>query len=239
MPRFFIPSIEGSTAEITGKDAFHIGRSLRMRNGDPLTVCCDGIDYSCEIVSISDEAVRLDVLSSCVCKAEPKVKVTLFQALPKLDKLETIVQKSVELGVYRIVPMLTRRCVSRPDFKEFEKKRERLKKISLEAAKQSGRGIIPEVASLVGFDEAIAEAAKADCPLMLYENGGIRFSEAGVENAGTVSLLIGSEGGFDESEAIRADSAGISRIWLGERILHCETAPAAALSIVMYISGNL
>lgn len=240
MPRFFVDNItDEKYAVITGEDARHISRSLRMKKEDALTVTCDGIDYSCVIKNITDESVELEVLFFEKCKSEPSIDLTLYQAVPKLDKLELIIQKSVELGVNRIVPVLTRRCVSRPSEKDFEKKRQRYQRIALEAAKQSGRGVIPEVLPMIGFNEALERMKNDDCPLMLYEQGGVRFSEAGLSEAKTVSLLIGSEGGFDESEVARADESGVKRIWLGDRILRCETAPIAAVSITMFLTGNL
>lgn len=240
MPRFFTENItDGKYAVITGDDARHISRSLRMKNGDALTVSCDGIDYSCVIKSISDDFVELEVLFYDKCKSEPTIDLTLYQAVPKLDKFEFIIQKSVELGVNRIVPVLTRRCVSRPSKKDFEKKLQRYQRIALEAAKQSGRGIIPAVMPIINYTEALEQMRASDRALMLYELGGVRFSEADLENAKTVSLLIGSEGGFDEAEVLKADEAGVKRIWLGDRILRCETAPLAAVSITMFLTGNL
>lgn len=239
MPRFFLEKINLDMPVITGEDAKHIGRSLRMKPGQPITICSCGTDYFCEITSITSDEVFLKINDSRLCSAEPTVEVTLFQAVPKLDKLEHIIQKSVELGVTKIVPVLTRRCVSRPDKKDFQKKLVRLNKIALEAAKQSGRGIIPQVLDIVSFDEAIKQMTGFDCSLMLYEEGGVRFSEVSTENKKSFSLFIGSEGGFDESEAEAARNAGIIPVWLGERILRCETAPLTALSILMYITKNL
>lgn len=239
MPRFFLEQIDTDNPLITGEDARHIGRSLRMKPGEKLTVCACGADYSCEIKSITADAVFLNITDVRLCSAEPNVKLTLFQAVPKQDKLEHIIQKSVELGASEIVPVLTRRCVSRPDKKDFEKKRVRLNKIALEAAKQSGRGIIPNVTSLVSFGEAVEQMKGFDCPVMLYEEGGIRFSELKTDNKKTFALFVGSEGGFDEEEAEAAKSAGIQTVWLGERVLRCETAPLTGISILMYITKNL
>ena len=123
--------------------------------------------------------------------------------------------------------------------KGFEKKLVRYRRIALEAAKQSGRGIIPQVMPIINYDEAIRQMKEHDCAMMLYEQGGVRFSEVDITKTGTVSLLIGSEGGFDESEVLKADEAGIKRIWLGDRILRCETAPLAAVSVTMFLTGNL
>ncbi len=239
MPRFFLENIDLSCPVITGEDAKHIGRSLRMKPGQSLTVCSCGKDYFCEIASITADEVFLKINDEKFCSAEPTVEVTLYQAVPKLDKFEHIIQKSVELGVTKIVPVLTRRCVSRPDKKDFSKKLVRLNKIALEAAKQSGRGIIPEVTEIISFDEAVKQMCETDCPVMLYEEGGVRFSDVPTENKKSFALFIGSEGGFDESEAETAKNAGVIPVWLGERILRCETAPLTALSILMYITKNL
>lgn len=240
MPRFFVYDVEGSHAEIHGDDARHIGRSLRMRIGDNLTLCRNGIDYECKIKSISDEVVTLDVVSEKPCSAEPTINLTLYQAVPKLDKFETIIQKSVELGVTRIVPVLTRRCVSRPSEKDFSKKLARYRKIALEASKQSGRGIIPEIAPIMTLKEAVTELKDADMGLVFYENGGKRFSELDFEGKKNISVLIGSEGGFDEEEIeLVKQSAGMENVWLGNRILRCETAPITAISIIMFLTKNI
>ncbi|MDO5560664.1 MAG: RsmE family RNA methyltransferase [Oscillospiraceae bacterium] len=239
MPRFFVDEISEKHASITGDDARHIMRSLRMKTGDALTVSCKGIDYSCVIDSFSDETVNLEVLFFNKCKSEPTVDITLYQAVPKLDKLEMIIQKSVELGVSRIVPVLTRRCISRPSEKDFSKKLGRYQNISLSAAKQSGRGIIPEIMPIINYTQAIECMKKSDCSLMFYEQGGIRFSEVDFDGVRTISLLVGSEGGFDEAEVGQADAAGVKRIWLGDRILRCETAPLAALTLTMFLTQNL
>ena len=239
MPRFFLEAIDKNMPVITGEDARHISRSLRMRPGEELTVCSCGTDHQCEIVRITEDSVFLKIKSQQLCAAEPTIAVTLYQAIPKLDKLEHIIQKSVELGVTEIVPVLTRRCVSRPKEKDFSKKLERLNKIALSAAKQSGRGIIPTVDDMISFDRALERMTQeSSCPLMLYEEGGVRFSEVDTQKE-SYSLMIGSEGGFDPSEAEKARNAGVTPIWLGNRILRCETAPLTALSILMYITKNL
>lgn len=241
MPRFFTNEIDENNIVLTGSDANHIGRSLRMRTGEAVTVCCNGTDYYCTIGSITADTVYLDLVEKHRCAAEPNIEVTLFQAVPKLDKLEYIIQKSVELGVSRIVPVLTRRCVSRPDEKDFEKKKlPRLNKIAEEAAKQSGRGIIPEVTSMVRLKEALSMMEKLDMTVLLYEEeGGCSFGEVDFEGAKSVGLFIGSEGGFDREEAESAVKIGAKQVWLGKRILRCETAPITALSILMFLTNNM
>lgn len=239
MPRFFTDDIQGEVGIISGADAVHIGRALRMRLGDELILCKDGTEYISKIRTISDMKVICDIISSKATEAEPDIHVVLFQAVPKLDKLEFIVQKATELGASRIVPVITKRCVSRPDEKSFEKKRERLAKIALEAAKQSGRGIIPEVSGIISFDEAIRQLCELDISLICYEKGGKRLSELSLREKQSIGVLIGSEGGFEESEAAACSENGIIPIGLGARILRCETAPIAALSIIMHLTDNM
>lgn len=239
MPRFFTDDINENTARITGDDAMHIGRSLRMRLGDEITLCSGGMEYICKIRSISDKEVLCDVLSSQKTKAEPSIELTLFQAMPKLDKLEFIVQKAVELGVCKVVPVLTERCVSRPDGKSFEKKRGRLQKIAEGAAKQSGRGIIPTVTDIISIDMAAKQMKECDISLICYEKGGRRLCGDMFSDKSKVALMIGSEGGFSEKEVALCESCGALPIWLGERILRCETAPIAAVSIIMHLTENM
>lgn len=240
MPRFFTNEIDENNITLTGSDAIHVGRSLRMKPGEPLTVCCGGIDYNCEISEITSDTVYLSLKEKVVCAAEPNIEVTLFQAVPKMDKLEYIIQKSVELGVSRIVPMLTRRCVSRPDERDFAKKLARLNKIAAEAAKQSGRGIIPQVTPIVSYKKALEMMKELDQNVLLYEEeGGVSFGEVDLTGAKTVGLVIGSEGGFDREEAEACTAVGAAQVWLGKRILRCETAPITALSILMFLTNNM
>lgn len=239
MPRFFLDNIDEHSPMITGDDARHIGFSLRMKAGERITVCANNIDYDCTIKQITGNAVFLDINESMPCAAEPSIKLTLYQALPKFDKLETIVQKAIELGASEIVPVMTKRCVSRPSQKDFLKRLERLRKIALAAAKQSGRGIVPGISPLIDFKTAVSQMLKTQCPVMLYENGGSSFFELETENKTNFSVLVGSEGGFDPEEAGYAKNSGITPIWLGNRILRCETAPLAAISILMFITKNL
>lgn len=239
MPRFFSGEAPfENSINLYGDDARHIGRSLRMRLGDVITVCYDKVDYSCRILKISDEVINLEVIDESP-SLEPDIELTLYQAVPKLDKLELIVQKATELGAVRIVPVMTARCVSRPDSKQFAKKRERLERIALEAAKQSGRGIIPEVMDIITLDECIDQMKGLDLGLICYEKGGKPLNSFNYPKGGKIGVLIGSEGGFDEKEAKMCADAGISPVWLGARILRCETAPISAISIIMNLTGNM
>ena len=159
--------------------------------------------------------------------------------MPKQDKAELIIQKCTELGAAEIVFFLSRRCVSRPDEKPAQKKLIRWQKIAEEAAKQSGRGEIPVIRGILSFDEAVNSFADKDISLFCYENGGQRLSEADISSANTCGIMIGAEGGFDRDEEEKACAAGATPIWLGKRILRCETAPLCALSAVLFAAGAL
>lgn len=241
MPRFFVDSIEGSPIEINGGDARHIALSLRMKQGEEL-VLCDGKGHEalCGIASLCPESVVLDVKERRDSASEAKTRVTLYQALPKADKFEYIVQKAVELGVYRIVPVLTSRCISRPDEKSAAKKLERLRKIAAEAAKQSGRGIVPEVGGVLSFKNAIKEMSTAALPIFFFEHAEYPLCGCMEKySGGDIAIMVGAEGGFSDEEAAFAEESGVLSASLGPRILRCETAPVAALSAIMYAAGEM
>ena len=215
-----------------------------MRLGDVITVCAEKVEYRAKILSISDKEVVCDVLSYENSENEPSVNVVLYQALPKSDKMDLIVQKAVELGVSKIVPVITARCISRPEAKGYQKRVDRYNKIALEAAKQSGRGCVPEVTNFISFEQCVEELKACDKSLMCYEKGSESISRSGFETAAedessTIGLFIGCEGGFEPYEAEICEAAGISVVSLGPRILRCETAPLAALSVIMCLTGNM
>jgi 16S rRNA (uracil1498-N3)-methyltransferase len=242
MPRFFTDQISGETVRITGADAAHIAKVLRMRPGERLTVCdCRGSDLLCEITEVSPACVLLRIRESAPSGSEPSVRVTLYQALPKADKMELIVQKSVELGVHRIVPVLSARCVSRPDEKALRAKAQRWARIAAEAAKQSGRGILPEVAEAMPFERAAgAFAEQTDGRgILFYERSGGRAADALAELPARAAVFIGPEGGFEEAEVTLAAGRGIRIAGLGPRILRAETAPLCALAAIMFATGNI
>ncbi|MBQ5666576.1 MAG: 16S rRNA (uracil(1498)-N(3))-methyltransferase [Oscillospiraceae bacterium] len=241
MPRFFVESVENDFIEINGDDARHISLSLRMKKGESL-VLCDGKGREAEAVirEAFPESVVLDITERRDSIAEPKTEVVLYQALPKFDKLEYIIQKSVELGVSKIVPVLSSRCISRPDEKTMKKKLERLRKIADEAAKQSGRGKLPEVGELLSFKNAVAEMVKAETPIFFFEHAEYPLHEIMEKRrGGKIAMMVGSEGGFSEEEAAFAAEKGALIASLGPRILRCETAPVAALSAIMYAAGEM
>lgn len=242
MPRFFVEHVEREDAiTLTGEDARHIALSLRMAPGERLIVCETSTDteYDCIITAVSPETVVLAASAAARCAAEPDVRVHLFQALPKGDKLELIIQKAVELGVHDITPVLTRRCISRPDAKSLAKKTERWQKIAAEAAKQSGRGRLPRVNAALELPAALAAMAKSDLSILFYELGGAPLRTLLQGAPRDISVLIGAEGGFEEAEVQSALALGVCTATLGKRILRCETAPLCALSVLMYATGNL
>lgn len=241
MPRFFVENVESDTVEINGEDARHIALSLRMKNGEHLVLCDgNGREADAVITEAFPESVVLNIVERRNSSAEPETEVVLYQALPKFDKLEYIVQKSVELGVSKIVPFLSSRCISRPDEKTMKKKLERLRKISDEAAKQSGRGKLPEIGELLSFKNAVLEMSKAETPILFFEHANYPLSEVMQNRAvGKITVMVGSEGGFSDDEAAFAVEHGVLSVSLGPRILRCETAPVAALSAIMYACGEM
>lgn len=240
MPRFFVDYVPEELVLLTGDDANHIARSLRMQPGETLTLCDSiGTDYACEVERISQEGVLLRVLRFCTSVAEPTVKVTVYQGLPKADKMDSIVQKSVETGAVRVVPVMTARCVSRPDEKSAAKKAARWQKIAQEAAKQSGRGIVPAVPVPMPFREAVEQAAQAGEIILFYEGGGQSIAELVTREMKNLAVFIGPEGGFERREVDYVLQNGGKAGTLGPRILRTETAPIAALAAIMLASGNM
>lgn len=237
MPRFFVNESVGDFFEISGDDAAHIAKSLRMQRGEVLTLCHNETDYVCEIEDFAEGSVKLRLLKVEKCDTEPSVDVILFQALPKGDKMDFIVQKAVEVGVSAIVPVLTSRCVSRPDEKSLQKKVSRWQKIAEEAAKQSERGKIPRVLEAVSFENAVETAKRSEKTLLFYENGGSPLREAinNTEKPRSIAVFIGPEGGFEPAEVdLASDAAGAMICTLGKRILRTETAAIVATALVIY-----
>ena len=246
MPRFFMAGSTvagGSTILITGADAEH-AKVLRLRVGDRIVVC-DGekTDHHCTIKKISPEAVEAEVVESVPCPAEPSVRCVILAGLPKQgERADFIVQKCTESGASEIVFFQAHRCVARPDAKGLEKKLQRWQRIAEEAAKQSGRGIIPAVSAVDSFAGALDIAIKTDLPLFMYETGERTELKTVIEQAGTITsaaILTGPEGGFEPYEAELARKIGFRLVSMGPRILRCETAPLAALTALMYATGNL
>lgn len=243
MRRFFTEpqNISGDIAEIF-EDSRHIEKVLRMSCGDQILVFDgSGIEYMAELISIEKNVCRAKILESNKSLSESKIKISLFQGIPKSGKMESIVQKSVELGVFEIVPVMMERCVTKISNKAAgEEKAKRWNKVSVEAVKQCGRGIIPKVHEPVTFETAIAMMKELDVPLMPYEilghqgQQGLRTVLDGGRSAESYGILVGPEGGFSDSEADYAVKKGIKTIGLGRRILRTETVAGALIPIIMF-----
>lgn len=243
MPRFFVENgnITEGRVVIQGDDFFHMSRTLRMKVGEAVTACDEqGMEYRCVIEAMDSQQATLAVLEQAPSGNEPTLEVCLYQCVPKGDKMDTIVQKAVELGVSRVVPVLSRNCVVKLDAKGGAKKAERWGKIAREAAKQCGRGRIPVVEQPIPFAQALEEMKRYERPVLFYEEE----RETGLgqllkPELRQLAFLVGSEGGFTPQEAESARQAGIPTATLGRRILRTETVAAMVLSIAMYVTDNL
>ena len=241
MPRFFVPSenINSDKIKITGDDAFHIARALRMAVGDEITVAdMQGNEHACRLEKIRDDAVECLILKTKAGKTESPLNITLYMGYPKGDKLETVIQKAVELGAVKIVPFESSRCVKRPRADKAEKQGARLSRIAEEAAKQCGRARLPEVLSPISFNEVLKTASQDSIALFCYEGDGtesLKSVLSSEDNPNSISVIVGCEGGFSREEACLAKSAGLKLVNLGPRIMRCETAPIYVLSALSFI----
>ena len=227
MQKLFIDFEPNGQITLNEEQSRHIAKALRMKKGDMLTLTNgDGNDYGCQINGISGGLVTLSVCYKQANNSEPSVKVTLYQGVPKASKLEDVIQKCTELGIAAICPTLTHRSVSRPDEKQAKKKGE------------SGRGIVPEIMDMTELKKAV-ENDESELKILFYEGGGESLKSIIPQDIKSVSVYIGPEGGFEESEVELIKSAGGKIASLGPRILRTQTAPVTALSAIMLLTGNL
>lgn len=253
MPKFFVANnqIKNETIEITGEDVNHIVNVLRLQIKSPILVCNKEQEttYSAQITEISKEKVICKIIDKIEKTAEPKVKVTIFQGLPKAEKMEYIIQKSTELGVKDIVPVAMKNCVVKIDGKDEKKKIERWQKIAEVAAKQSGRDIIPKIRNIYKVKEITEEIDKYDLFIIAYENEKETTLKQVLQNEDIlkkiqetqdelkVGILIGPEGGLDKTEINELQESKnekVKLVTLGNRILRTETASLAILSNIIY-----
>ncbi len=246
MPRFFVTKnqIDNDTVTLTGDDAHHISRSLRMAAGERITVCdMQKNEYECILEDFLEGKVTARIESRRQSDIEPPFCAHLYQALPKGEKLDSVIQKSVECGVSSVTTFISERCIAKEGSNE-EKKLQRRARIALEAAKQSGRAVLPEVNPTVSFKEAIERAANADIALFCYEGdmteplgSALRRMRASIKSEKAecpdISIVIGSEGGFSLAEAEYARRMGLTPVGLGKRILRTETASSFALACIV------
>ena len=246
MPKFFVPkeNILNDKIIICGEDVSHIKKVLRMSVGESLCLC-DGMgkNYDAVIDSIEDKEIICKIISSEMADTEPRILVTLFQGIPKASKMDYIIQKTTELGITKIVPVTMSRCVVKiENKKDAEKKQQRWQKIAEEAAKQSGRGVIPIVDMPISFNEAVNRLKDADigfAPYECEEKSGLKNVLTKNQNAKSISYIIGPEGGFDLDEIEKLKLSGIETVTLGKRILRTETAGMAVLAMIMYELGDI
>ena len=241
MPKFFVEPehIDGDTAKIYDGDVNHITKVLRLSPKSIIMVCDGkGYDYRAEITGIDKACVTLRLLEKLPCETEPGVRVTLFQGIPKAGKMEYIIEKCVELGISRIVPVITSRTVVKlGDKKAEDKKLARWRKVAAEAVKQCGRGVIPEVGDVVTLKEAVSLTTGIDLVLAPYENERetpLKQVLSANRNIHSVGFFVGPEGGFEEEEINLLQAAGAKCVTLGKRILRTETAGHTVLTAVMY-----
>ena len=238
--RYFTRELADGQAALTGSDAHHLVNVMRARPGEQVVLCGpDGLEYTGTVTALLPGRVEFSVSEGAPSKAEPDLAVTLFVGYPKQGKLEEIIRHSVELGVSRIVPFFSRYCVAAP--KKEDVKNERYNRIAAEAAKQAGRAVLPRVElPLARFSDVCGALAGYDKALFFYEGGGEPLRTVlAPGSARTLALITGSEGGFSPEEAGAAAAAGAVTVGLGPRILRCETAPLAALTAAMLLTGNL
>ena len=242
MPRFFVGTDQISDKDIviTGTDVNHIRNVLRMTPGEEVTVSDgQGMDYFCRIAELTKEEVRLDIVDSWHSFVELPTKIYLFQGLPKSDKMEMIIQKAVELGVYEVIPVSTARAVVKLDAKKEASKQKRWQTIAESAAKQSKRMVIPEIHSVMKFSEAVNYAEELDIRFIPYElaenmaHTKKLFEQ--IEPGQSIGIFIGPEGGFTPEEIELAMNQQVQPITLGKRILRTETAGMTVLSILMFL----
>ncbi len=242
MTRFFVApeELQPGFLVLTGENAAH-AKVLRLKCGEEVLVCDGkGNEYLCTVSDMSPGQVSLVVQDRREAAAEASVRVSIYMAFPKADKLEHVIQKATELGAYEIVAFPSARCIAKHDDKSLAKKLERWQRIAASAAEQSGRGQIPQVRAVGSFVQALQEGARADMPIMFYENEQATTLHMALQGKPfhTVCLLTGPEGGLEPSEVQQAQDAGFHICTLGKRILRCETAPLCALSAVMYHAGE-
>ena len=244
MPRFFVKNeqIKGTTIEIQGEDVKHIKNVLRKQIGENVEICDQDTEksYICEIEKIGNESILTNIIKE-LQSYDDNIKVDIYQGLPKADKMELIIQKSVELGVNAIIPVAMKRCVVKIDSKDESKKITRWQKIAESAAKQSGRNAIPEIKNIVNVEKIIQLIKEYDCVIVAYENEKnntikrelLKIKE-NIHDKVKIAVVIGPEGGLEEMDVEMLKQNGAKIVTLGHRILRTETVALNVLSVIMY-----
>lgn len=245
MARFFVQndSVENNLITITGPDVKHISKVLRLVPGDKIGVSTGtGREFEAVIREITTKEVISEIVTEKQVSTEPPVRVNLYQGLPKGDKLELIIQKSTELGVSRIIPVISERTVVKLDEKKAGERRVRWQRIAEEAAKQSRRTAIPQIEEPVKFETAVELPGDNGLVIMPWEeqkSGGIKQLIKNNTDVAEVSIFVGPEGGFSQREARLAADKGFHLVTLGPRIMRTETAGIVTAAIILYELGDL
>jgi 16S rRNA (uracil1498-N3)-methyltransferase len=245
MHKFFVDksSINDNKIYITNDDVNHIYKVLRLDKEDMILIC-DGAcnEYTSKIIDINKKEVVCEILESNRNSSEPPISITLYQGLPKAQKMELIIQKGVEIGICRFQPVITHRVVVKTEGKDLTGKLERYKRISEEAAKQSNRGMVPEILEPISFEAAIEELKAKDLSIVPYEKeraAGLKAVLKSNSNAKNIGIFIGPEGGFEEAEIELCLANNILPVTLGPRILRTETAGISVAGMVLYELGDM
>lgn len=247
MHRFMVEpeNIQNGRARITGEDVKHLRQVLRLKPGDAVSLFDgSGLEYAVELTSVEKDMACGKVLSSSISDTEPKTRLTLYQGIPKAEKMDWIVQKAVELGVFRIVPVITRHTVVQLDPKDRERKRERWNRIAKEAAKQCKRAFVPEVTLPVAIETLRQQGKSYDAWILLYEQEQKKCLKEllkcyNINKIGNIALFVGPEGGFSDSDLENLAPLDIVSASLGKRVLRTETAALCGISIIMYEMGDM
>jgi 16S rRNA (uracil1498-N3)-methyltransferase len=246
LDRFFVQkediNLDEKSCLIKGEDVKHISKVLRYKVGQEIEVCDnENNEYICEIDDIEKNVITLSIIEKVEVNRESPLKIRVYQGLPKGSKMEIILQKLTEVGVYEIIPVITKRSVSKIDDKKEDKKLDRWERIIYEASKQSKRGIIPKLSNVLTFDEAIKHMKNNDMNIVPYERENTKSIKQGIRGLkiNSIGVFVGPEGGFEEEEIQNIESNGGVSVTLGPRILRTETASLVASSIVLYELSDL
>lgn len=247
MPKFFVSDEQINEdieeIQIVGTDVNHLKNVLRVKDGDKIEICnsSNQQNYYCQIKEIQKEYIKTTILKKMTQTVESNVKVSIFQGIPKIDKMEWIIQKAVELGVYDITPVEMKRCIVKLKEKDLDKKLQRWQKISEVAAKQCGRDIIPKINSIIKSKDICDQIEQYDIVLVAYEEEKnvtlkeelLKLKQKGKEEI-KIAIVIGPEGGLDHKEVEEWKKNGAREVTLGKRILRTETVALQCLSVIMY-----
>ncbi|MDI9514760.1 MAG: 16S rRNA (uracil(1498)-N(3))-methyltransferase [Clostridiaceae bacterium] len=246
MHRFMVDpgKIRDGVISIEGSDLKHLSQVLRLGKGDTIQAFDgSGKEYTARLTEVKKDQAIAVIVDSYQADTEPRVRLTLYQGLPKMEKMDLIIQKAVELGIYRIVPVLTQRTVVQLDSSAADKKLKRWTRIAIEAAKQCRRAYVPEIERPLPLKDALKDSGNPDLAIALYENEKKGLKELlkcyNINDVGNIALFIGPEGGFAHEEADEMSQSGIITAGLGGRILRTETAAISGISIIMYEMGEM